>query len=72
MRQLDQLTEVEISDAFLIFTNSIEETTKGIKGCAKVAKLISLAIDITFSDACILLDRLTKTFCKLQERLLNS
>ncbi len=70
MNNLEALTETQISDACLIFVNSDGELLKGINGCAKVAKAISLAIDINFSDACILLERLSETFGKLQKSLL--
>lgn len=69
MKNLETLTKNDIIDASNIFIASQEELLKGISGCAKVAKVISLAIDLDFSSSCILLERLSGKFLELTNRL---
>lgn len=68
---MENLTNTQIENAALIFVNSLEEMTKGINGCAKVAKAISLAINIDFSNACKLMDKLSQSYSNAQNILLS-
>ena len=66
---MENLTQTQVENATLIFFNSIDEMLKGFDNTAKVAKAISLAIGIEFSDACKLLVKLTDLYLEFQHEL---